>query len=60
MFSAGKTPYLSYRVEGLSPAEILDNIKIMLQIVHKLQSEQSLIIIKVSEQYLLKLHCWQN
>jgi transcription-repair coupling factor (superfamily II helicase) len=40
MFSAGKTPYLSYRVEGLSPAEILDNIKILLQIVHKLQSEQ--------------------
>ncbi|NLM10092.1 MAG: transcription-repair coupling factor [Clostridiaceae bacterium] len=39
MFSAGKTPYLSYRAEGLNPSEILDNIKILLQTVHKLQLE---------------------
>lgn len=40
MFSAGKTPYLSYKVKGLNPREVLDNIKILLQAIHKLQSEQ--------------------
>lgn len=40
MFSAGKTPYLSYRANGLGPSDVLDNIKILLQTVHKLQSEQ--------------------
>jgi len=38
MFSAGKTPYLSYRAKGLSQTELLDNIKILLQRVQKLQS----------------------
>lgn len=38
MFSAGKTPYLSYRIKGLSQSEMLDNIKILLQRVQKLQS----------------------
>ncbi|ANX02327.1 transcription-repair coupling factor [Thermoclostridium stercorarium subsp. leptospartum DSM 9219] len=38
MFSAGKNPYLSYKVKGLSPSEMLDNIKILLQRVQKLQS----------------------
>jgi len=40
MFSAGKTPYLSYRVNGLNPSEVLGNIKILLQGVHKLQLEE--------------------
>ena len=40
MFSAGKTPYLSYRACGLNTPEILDNIKILLQRVQKLQLEE--------------------
>ena len=38
MFSAGKTPYLSYKVQGLTPRQILENIKILLQCIHKLQT----------------------
>ncbi len=37
LFSAGKAPYLSYRVKGLSPKEALANVKILLQNVQKLQ-----------------------
>lgn len=40
MFSAGKTPYLSYKVSGLSAREVLNNIKILLQTLHKLKLEQ--------------------
>lgn len=40
MFSAGKTPYLSYRAKGQKPREILDNIKILLQSIEKLQSQE--------------------
>ena len=40
MFSAGKTPYLSYRVKGLTPRQTLDNIKILLQRIQKLQTVQ--------------------
>jgi len=40
MFSAGKTPYLSYRVKGLEPREMLGNIKILLQRIEKLQSQE--------------------
>lgn len=40
MFSAGKTPYLSYKLNGSGNREILDNIKILLQTVYKLKSEQ--------------------
>jgi len=40
MFSAGKNPYLSYKVKGLNGREILDNIKILLQDILKLKSEQ--------------------
>lgn len=38
LFSAGKTPYLSYKVKGLNPRESLDNIKILLQGIQKLKS----------------------
>lgn len=40
LFSAGKTPYLSYKVKGLSPKESLANVKILLQNVQKLQSQE--------------------
>lgn len=40
MFSAGKTPYLSYRAKGQKPREILDNIKILLQGIEKLQLQE--------------------
>lgn len=39
MFSAGKTPYLSYKVKGLSTKDSLANVKILLQNVQKLQSQ---------------------
>ena len=38
MFSAGKNPYLSYRVKGTSNREALNNIKILLQDILKLKS----------------------
>jgi transcription-repair coupling factor (superfamily II helicase) len=37
MFSAGKQPYLSLRVKNMRPDEILENIKILLQVLQKLQ-----------------------
>lgn len=37
LFSAGKTPYLSYKTKGLGAKESLDNIKILLQQIQKLQ-----------------------
>ncbi|HEY8500490.1 MAG TPA: transcription-repair coupling factor, partial [Clostridia bacterium] len=40
MFSAGKNLYLSYRTKGQSCREALNNIKIMLQDILKLKSEQ--------------------
>ncbi|HEY8500805.1 MAG TPA: TRCF domain-containing protein, partial [Clostridia bacterium] len=40
MFSAGKNPYLSYRTKGQSCREALGNIKILLQDILKLKSEQ--------------------
>jgi transcription-repair coupling factor (superfamily II helicase) len=40
LFSAGKTPYLSYKVRGLSPKEALANVKILLQSVQKLQNQE--------------------
>ncbi len=40
LFSAGKAPYLSYKVKGLSPKEALENVKILLQRVQKLQTQQ--------------------
>ncbi|MDD4297042.1 MAG: transcription-repair coupling factor, partial [Ruminiclostridium sp.] len=38
MFSAGKTPYLSLKAKGMEPRAMLDNIKILLQEIQKLQS----------------------
>jgi transcription-repair coupling factor (superfamily II helicase) len=38
MFSAGKTPYLSLKAKGMEPQAMLDNIKILLQDIQKLQS----------------------
>ena len=38
MFSAGKTPYLSLKAKGMEPRAMLDNIKILLQDIQKLQS----------------------
>ncbi len=40
MFSAGKTPYLSYKVRGLNSKEALGNIKILLQRILKLQLQE--------------------
>lgn len=40
LFSAGKTPYLSYKIKGLGPKEALDNIKILLQRIQKLQTQE--------------------
>lgn len=40
MFSAGKAPYLSLKTKGKEPREILENIKILLQDIHKLQSQE--------------------
>ena len=40
MFSAGKNPYLSYKIKGLNYREALNNIKILLQDILKLKSEQ--------------------
>ena len=39
LFSAGKAPYLSYKVKGKSPKESLANVKILLQNIQKLQSQ---------------------
>ncbi len=41
LFSAGKAPYLSYRVKGLSTKEALSNIKILLQNIQKMQSQEA-------------------
>jgi len=38
MFSAAKTPYLSLKTKGMEPKEMLENIKNLLQDIHKLQS----------------------
>ncbi len=37
LFSAGKTPHLSYRIDAEGVAEVLHNIKILLQDIIKLQ-----------------------
>lgn len=38
LFSAAKTPYLSLKTKGTEPKEMFDNIKNLLQDIHKLQS----------------------
>ncbi len=38
MFTASNTPYITYRTAGVAREELLDNIKILLQDINKLQS----------------------
>lgn len=40
LFSAGKTPYLSYRLKGMDARKALGNVKILLQGIQKLQLEE--------------------
>jgi len=40
MFSAGKNPYMSCRIKGMNSRDALSNIKILLQDILKLKSEQ--------------------
>ena len=39
LFSAGKKPYLSLRAKKMKPDEVIENIKILLQVLQKLKLE---------------------